>query len=129
MNKPAKIGDLLGKTIYRINDFHEGSEKLTFHVHGGEKYAMYHEQDCCECVRLHEIHGALDDLLDAPILQAEEVSSQDDSPSSDAESHTWTFYKLATVRGSVTLRWLGESNGYYSEGVDFAQIAEAKSHD
>lgn len=50
---------------------------------------------------------------------AEETSS---SGEIEWGTETWTFYKFATVKGYVTLRWYGESNGYYSESVDFERI-------
>jgi len=53
---------------------------------------------------------------------AEEVNNIDFGTPECADSYTWTFYKLATIKGYVTLRWLGESNGYYSEGVDFVEV-------
>lgn len=40
-------------------------------------------------------------------------------PGDEWDSHTWTFYRFVTMLGTVTVRWLGESNGYYSESVDF----------
>ena len=69
-----------------------------------------------------EARSALDwTATRSPLLVAEEVSS-DGAPPPDrqwgVDSYTWTFYRFQTIRGSVTVRWLGESNGYYSESVD-----------
>lgn len=65
-------------------------------------------------------------MIGSLILLAEEVTSNenpDDYKSEwDQESFTWTFYKLSTIKGSVTIRWYGESNGYYWESVDFEEI-------
>jgi hypothetical protein len=90
---------------------------------------MYHYQDCCESVYVESVVGDLSDLIGSPILQAEEVvqMSGDDASLEGRgdESFTWTFYKLATIKGSVTIRWYGGSNGYYSESVTFKQLEAA----
>jgi hypothetical protein len=117
-----KFEELLGKTLTAIDVAHD-REAITFRTSGGDVYRLYHSQDCCECVRVEEIHGEMADLIGTPLLQAEEVSNADGPTPQYAESFTWTFYKLATIKGSVTLRWLGESNGYYSESVSFDRAA------
>ena len=123
----AEFSELMGKTIWRIDGADVGSQLLTFHCAGGEKFRLYHYQDCCEGVDLNEIIGDISDLIGSPITQAEEASyNGEPGPDGEvpeyADSYTWTFYRLATVKGYVTLRWLGESNGYYSESVDFERI-------
>lgn len=122
----TEFSELLGLTLRRISGLEEGSEQATFVTENGRTFKMYHSQDCCESVAINDVVGDIADLLDSPILRAEERSGGDGDGADFAlpqdgygESWTWTFYELATIKGSVTIRWLGESNGYYSEDVSF----------
>lgn len=114
------ISVLLGKTIVEITGGKKGDEEITFKTSDNKTYLMYHEQDCCENVEIEDVIGDLINLIDSPITMAEEVTQ--DGEEDDWGTSTWTFYKLATIKGFVTIRWLGESNGYYSESVEFAEI-------
>lgn len=114
---------LIGKTIEYIGkhfDSKHNIDRIMFLTKEEIVYEMYHDQDCCETVYLYDIIGDLTDLLNSPITMAEVVTNSDNPPEGEyIDSFTWTFYKLATVNGYVTLRWLGQSNGYYSEYVSF----------
>ena len=118
----ANFSDLNGKKILQTLGS-VGDETVKFVMEDGSEYALCHEQSCCEFVAVEEIIGDMADLQDATVISAEEVSSEG-HPAPDKEhvdSYTWTFYKIQTDKGSVTIRWLGESNGYYSESVDFVK--------
>lgn len=117
----STIESLVGKTFTSVLGEVDGDE-LHFKSEG-EHYRFYHIQDCCEGVSITDICGDLSDLVGQPILVAEEEISEGQQ---GFNSTTWTFYKFATIKGSVTVRWLGQSNGYYSESVDFEKVEEAQ---
>lgn len=93
---------------------------LIFRTEAGKEFKFHHHQDCCESVVIDDIVGDLSDLVGVPLTMAEEVDSDPDvDPLSDEYgSHTWTFYKFASAKGFVTVKFLGTSNGYYSERVN-----------
>ena len=123
----GEINQLLWKTLRSVT-VNDDKDVIMFETVGGERYAMQHHQDCCESVSVEDINGDLSDLIGLPIVIAEESCSDgmpEGVPSDSCydDSHTWTFYKLATQRGYVDIRWLGQSNGYYSESVDVDRVS------
>lgn len=117
----CSVSELMGKTLSGIGKV--GDDELIFTLEGGEKYRMFHSQNCCEHVSIEDIVGDLDDLVGSPLTMAEETTSDTDpegvSKDWQDESFLWTFYRFATAKGYVTIRWYGSSTGYYSESVDF----------
>lgn len=128
---------LLGKTINCIkqkdpNDLSEfphlrGLEgDVLYFLCEGKEYIMDHSYSCCESVYIEDICGNLDWLIGTPILRAEEKTNQH---SSEDKQETWTFYELATINVSVTIRWYGTSNGYYSTKVNFYCLEELSCYE
>lgn len=107
----GSVSELVGCTIVRC-EIDKGADAFRFTLDNGESFSLHHEQDCCECVDLEDVCGDVSDLVGAPLVVAEE--SRQDDPAATA-SATWTFYRFATAKGDVSLRWYGVSNGYYSE--------------
>jgi hypothetical protein len=87
---------------------------------------MFYQQDYCASCSIEDVCGDLNDLVSTPIVRAEENSNEEIEPESVPEysddSHTWTFYRIGTNKGTVVIRWYGSSNGYYSETPCFEKI-------
>ncbi len=132
---------LVGKTLKSVEN---KGEVILFTTDAGETYRQIYYEDCCAVCDVEDICGDLQDLVGTPILMAEESSSTEPDLETQtkrakekteaeakggyyyggAESETWTFYKIATIKGSVTIRWYGSSNGYYSESATFERLVE-----
>ena len=110
----AKIADMVGKVFTSVK---ATGDTMVFE-NETDRYVFFHAQDCCESVGINDIVGDLSDLENEVLVTADEVEGQSPADFEAYESYTWTFYKFATRKGYVDVRWLGESNGYYSESVD-----------
>ena len=120
---------LRGKRIKTITQV--GSDRIEIETGDGKRYVMLHNQGCCESVSIHDISGGtLQDLVGFTITAARESTEKNEWPA-DAEkpeylNDSWTFttYEfetLATVT-PIRIRWLGQSNGYYGEGVQIEEV-------
>lgn len=116
------VSILLNETLVKI-DVEKSMMSITFFTKSGRVFKMYHEHDCSEHVSIDDIEGDLDDLIGYPLTISEESTNREDSFGRTVDdSFTWTFYRFATIKGWCIIKWLGESNGYYSEAVDFYEI-------
>jgi len=92
---------LVGKTFSQVVRGKEHDEEYIRFINDTETYSMHHDHDCCEGVTIDDICGDLHDLEGVPILSAEVVTSDEDTPqeahppkSQDGytdTSYTWTF--------------------------------------
>jgi hypothetical protein len=104
--------NFIGKHFFYID---KGVDEIFFYCSDGKIYQMYHEQDSCESVYIENVKGDINDLINSEILNVELVTKPKKVSYGTATS---TFYKFTTQKGSVTIKWFGNSNGYYSESID-----------
>ena len=119
---------MLGRIFTLVTWEKEGSEfyigeEVRFFLPNRDHFKLFHWQECCERVEIVDLCGDLTDLAGAPLLVADESSHFGEGPDGDG-IRGWTYYKFATIKGCVTIRWEGESNGYYGIEVDLQYISE-----
>lgn len=122
--------ELIGKTPTKA---YVEKGALLFEFDDGSAYTLDGESDCCNSpASVEDVCGDLNDLVGLPLLLAEEVSNGDapeGQPEGAQESYTWSFYKFGTVKGRVTVRFLGSSNGYYSETAYLRQTTAPRDRE
>ena len=114
------LSELEGEVISTVEGAEDGQETIIT-TESGKAIKIYHEQDCCEYVSIED--SEVDDIVGgychfAGFVDGETPVNNSTDDCYYEESQTWSFLKIETSKGSIWQRWLGESNGYYSESVD-----------
>lgn len=120
---------LIGLTLKEVT-VNRQDDVITYTSECGQQFRMLHHNDCCETVYIEDVEGDINDLIGSPILVAETVQDAMQQamnliiplPEKNGQCEQWTFYRLATAKGWVVIRWYGDSNGYYSTDVSFERV-------
>ena len=82
-------------------------------------FALRHVRNCCEAVWLADGADEIENMVGEEIRKIRiDVSPK----GTDEQSITWTFVNIQTNRDSYNLRWVVESNGYYSETIQLDDL-------
>lgn len=118
------LGSILSEVF--INEVEHQKLGLVFKTVDNVFYKLEHVSECYESVTIEDINGDLSDLVGSPILVSEVVTKDATKEYMNSKeeifSATWSFYKFATIKGHVVVRFIGVSNGCYSELVNFYKI-------
>ena len=119
VDRASKLKRAIGFVIDKITGLEVQSETVSIFTKCNKEVYFYHQGECCEEVYLADFDCDITDFNGAIILDIEGVQNEDNPSNIDA-STTWTFYKIKTDKGDIWMRWVGESNGYYSELMSFS---------
>lgn len=108
------ISILNDETIESVVGLAEGSDEVLFITKSKKAVALYHIQRCSATIDLHSFECDIDDFRGAVVIDAECVETVK-LVKSRHKSENWSFYRINTTKGSLVLRWCGDS--YYSDEV------------
>ena len=112
------FSSLEGKTLssVEVGRLKDDNDCILFQTEGGERYLMYHEQDCCETVEIENIDGDLQSLVGQVIDSAckSSIPRLEGGRKCGCDySRLWTFYHI----NGVCIRCYGTS-----EEVSFVRL-------
>ena len=126
MKMRQTLADIIGRIPVKIM---QGDDEVRIIFADGASCLFWHEQDCCESVYIEGVNGDWSDLINTPLLVAEERTNRQHTDLAEGDTETWTFYTFRSIKGSVDVSWYGTSSGHYSEGVDFKLTASGEKGD
>jgi len=119
--KHVEFSALVGEVLDAV-DIDREENQILLTTRSGRKFLVYHEQDCCEEVQIVGQDGSFDKLIGKPIVEARDIAVDTGESESDYDSQTTTTLVFRVDDQTVISRWVGDSNGYYSESVDIAEL-------
>lgn len=119
------LNELIGKTFYEIK---KRGDNISFTDMEGTVYKFNSYHSGFSETFLEDIEGELSDLANSKIIIAEMVKKTENynsdlkraSPYYDYSQ--WVFYKFATLKGYVTIKWRCEASANYSSEVIIEKI-------
>jgi hypothetical protein len=116
----VEFSALVGEVLDAV-DIDREENQILLTTRSGRKFLVYHEQDCCETVAISGQDGSFDNLIGKPLIEARDFGV-DTSEEAIDDSQTTTTLVFRVDDQTVISRWIGDSNGYYSESVDIAEL-------
>lgn len=101
--------------IIKFIDVDENENEILLTFEDGTKLLFYHDQECCESVSLVSIDGDIKKLK-GMVLKNIEFDSAYTATDYGICGKTQIVFK--TDNETIVTKWIGESNGYYSVGVN-----------
>lgn len=112
---------LIGKTIMAV---YLAEDKLAFRfdVEGQEPIVVRCDADCCSQTWIEHVENP-EVLIGAPVFSVENIDLPDEQGAhpEDAKRECVTYYglKITTTKGTCTLDYRNESNGYYGGSLSW----------
>ncbi len=116
----VEFSDLVGEVLDAV-DIDREENQILLTTRSGRRFLVYHEQDCCETVAISGQDGNFGKLIGKPIVEARDFAVDTSEEAIDS-SQTTTTLVFRVDDQTVISRWIGDSNGYYSESVDIAEL-------
>lgn len=114
----CNLESLVGETLSYIDT--DDSDEIMLTTTSGRKIHIYHQQDCCESVGIVDTVGNWHNLIGKVVIEASKDFDECNGECCDSCTHTRLTFKVNDA--TVISKWIGESNGYYSEGVDIEEL-------